>query len=94
MSEDKIYTVLSIRPIFDRVIVEPQDPDYKTESGIILPPSTEIPVLKGVVKAIGFKVSEVKVGDDVIFNALSGSPYMVGEKPYLLMRENDLIAIV
>ena len=93
MSE-KVYTTIGIRPIFDRVIVEPVDPDYKTKSGIILPLSIEIPILKGVIVAIGYHTIEVSVGDVVIFNALSGSNYVVNEKPYLLMRENDIIAIV
>ena len=93
MSE-KVYTTIGIRPIFDRVIVEPMERQMITDKGIIIPDSVEIPMLNGIVRAIGMKVESVSIGDEVLFNALSGSPYMVDDKPYLLMRENDLIAII
>ena len=92
MSERKL-TSIGVKPVSDRVIVEPMARDQKTKSGILLPES-DVPVLKGTIRAVGVKTEEVNVGDDVLFSSLSGSPYKIGDKDYLMMRENDIMAII
>jgi len=95
---------MNLRPLGDRVIVEPITPEEKTKGGIILPDtaSKEKP-MEGKIVAVGngarddkgsLVAMEVKAGDKVIFGKYSGTDVKVEEKEYLILRENDILAII
>lgn len=89
---------VSIKPLADRVLVEPAAAEQKTASGIIIPDSAQEKPQKGVVVAAGpGKVDEpitVKVGDTVLYGKYSGTELAHEGKNYLMMRESDIFAIL
>lgn len=89
---------LSIKPLADRVVVEPAQAEEKTAFGIIIPDTAKEKPQKGVVVAVGpGKKDEpitVKVGDAVLYGKYSGTEITVDGKEYLIMRESDIYAIV
>ncbi len=89
---------LSIKPLADRVIVEPAPAEQTTASGIIIPDTAQEKPQKGVVVAVGpGKKDEpltVKVGDTVIYGKYSGTELAHEGVDYLIMKEADIYAIV
>jgi chaperonin GroES len=89
---------ISIKPIADRVLVEPAAAETKTASGIIIPDSAKEKPQQGIVVAIGNgKPDEpltVKVGDKVMYGKYSGTEIQFEGKDYLMMRESDILAII
>lgn len=96
-------TKLKIRPLHDRLIVKRLDEEEKTKGGIIIPDSAKekpqeaevLAVGNGKVLDDGKKVPlEVKVGDKVLFSKYSGNEIKVDGEEYLILREDDVQAIV
>lgn len=96
-------TKFKIRPLADRVVVEPLEAEEKTKGGIILPDTAKEKPQEGKVVAVGKgKVNdkgeiipmEVKVGDKVLYGKYSGTEVTVDEKQYIILREDDILAIV
>ena len=89
---------LKIQPLADRVLVEPQEAETKTASGIIIPDSAKEKPQQGKVVAVGKGKKDhqmtVKVGDMVLYGKYSGSELKFEGKDYLIMREDDILAIV
>jgi chaperonin GroES len=89
---------LNIRPLADRVLVEPAAAETTTASGIIIPDTAQEKPQKGKVVAVGTgKPDEpltVKVGDDVLYGKYSGTELRLEGKEYLIMRESDIYAII
>lgn len=89
---------LNIKPLADRVLVEPMEAETTTASGIIIPDNAKEKPQKGTVVAIGNgKIDEpltVKVGDIVLYGKFSGTDLKLEGKDYLMMRESDILAIV
>jgi chaperonin GroES len=89
---------LKIKPLADRVLVEPQAAEEKTASGIIIPDTAKEKPQKGTVVAAGPGTKddkmEVKVGDVVLYGKYSGTELTVDGKDYLMMRQSDILAIV
>lgn len=95
---------LNLRPLADRVLIEPLDQEEKTASGILLPETAKEKPQEGVIVAIGpgkwdedgekRMEMEVKLGDKVIFAKYSGSEIKINDKKYLLMSEKDILAVV
>jgi chaperonin GroES len=87
-----------IRPLADRVVVEPEKAEEKTASGIFIPDVAKEKPNKGKVVAVGEgKPSEpmtVKVGDLVLYGKYSGSELEINKQRFLIMRESDIYAIV
>lgn len=88
----------NIKPLADRVLVEPAAAQEKTSGGIIIPDSAFEKSLKGTVVAIGTGTKDnpmtVKVGDKVLYGKHVGTEHTFDGKDYLFMRESDLIAII
>ena len=90
-----------IKPLGDRVVIEVSEGDVKTASGIALPDTAKEKPQKGMVVAVGageYKDGnrvpmEVKVGDAVIFSKYAGTEVKVDGKDYLVVRQNDILAI-
>lgn len=89
---------LNIQPLSDRVLVEPLAAETKTASGIIIPETAKEKPQKGVVVAVGKgkkdHVMTVKPGDTVLYGKYSGTELKLEGKDYLIMREDDILAIV
>jgi chaperonin GroES len=95
---------LGLRPLADRVIVEPLEGEEKTASGLFLPETAKERPQEGMIAAIGpgrwdedgkRRVEmEVAVGDKVVFAKYSGSEIKLDEKKYLIMSEKDLLAVL
>ena len=94
---------LKIRPLDDRVVVEPVEAEERTAGGIVLPDAAKdkpqrgeiLAVGEGHTKSSGMKVSlTVKSGDQVIFSSYAGDELKVGDETYLLMRESDILAVI
>lgn len=89
---------LNIRPLADRVLVEPAAAETTTASGIIIPDTAQEKPQQGTIVAVGNgKPDEpltVKVGDKVLYGKYSGTELNHGGKDYLIMRESDIYAII
>ncbi len=87
-----------MKPLADRVLIEPTPAEEKTSSGLIIPDTAKEKPLKGTVVAAGpGKTDEpmtVKVGDSVIYGQYSGTEIKLDGKNYLIMREADIYGIV
>ncbi len=89
---------LSIKPLADRVLVEPAAAETKTSSGIIIPDTAKEKPQKGNIVAVGPGTKDnpvtVKVGDVVLYGKYSGTELNHEGKDYLIMKENDILAII
>ena len=89
---------MTIKPLADRVLVEPAAAETKTSSGIIIPDSAKEKPQKGTIVAVGAGTKEnpitVSVGDSVLYGKYAGTELQHEGKDYLIMKENDLLAIV
>lgn len=87
-----------IKPLADRVVVEPQEALTKTASGIFIPDTAKEKPQQGTVVAVGpgkkDEPMEVKVGDVVLYGKYSGTEVTVEEKKYLIVRQSDILAII
>jgi len=89
---------LNIKPLADRVLIEPAAAETKTASGIIIPDNAKEKPQQGKVVAVGKGKEDhkmtVKVGDIVLYGKYSGTELKLEGKDYLIMRESDILAIV
>jgi chaperonin GroES len=89
---------LNIKPLADRVLVEPTAAEEKTSGGIIIPDTAKEKPQKGTVIAVGHGKKDepitVKVGDKVLYGKYSGTEINVEGKDYLIMRESDIYAVI
>ena len=89
---------VNIKPLADRVVIEPVPVEEKTASGIIIPDASKEKPLKGKVVAVGpGKVDEpmtVKSGDTVLYGQYSGTEVKLDGTNYLIMREADVFGIL
>ncbi|MFD0976621.1 co-chaperone GroES [Salinimicrobium gaetbulicola] len=89
---------LNIKPLSDRVLVEPVAAETQTASGIYIPETAKEKPQKGIVVAVGNGKKDhdmtVKVGDTVLYGKYSGTELKLEGKEYLMMREDDILAIV
>ena len=89
---------MKLKPLADRVLVEPSAAETKTTSGIIIPDTAQEKPQKGKIVAVGEGTEEnpvtVKVGDNVLYGKYSGTELKYEGKDYLIMKESDLLAII
>ena len=89
---------LNIKPLADRVLLEPAAAETKTSSGIIIPDTAKEKPQKGKIVAVGPGTKDnpitVKVGDIVLYGKYSGTELNHEGKDYLIMKENDILAII
>ena len=92
-----------VQPLADRVLVQPLEAEEKTAGGIVIPDTAKEKQQKGTVVAVGKgRISEdgkitpleVKVNDTVLFGRYSGSEVKVGANDYLIVKEDDILAIL
>ena len=93
---------MKIKPLFDRVVLLPKEKETETKGGIILPTAAQEKSQMAKVVAVGEggeidgkKVTmQVKVGDMVLYAKYSGTEITVDDKKYVVVRQNDILAIV
>ena len=89
---------MKIRPLADRVLVEPAAAETKTASGIIIPDTAQEKPQKGKVIAVGPGTKDnpitLKVGDSILYGKYSGTELKHEQSDYLIMRESDILAII
>ena len=89
---------INIKPLADRVLVEPSPAEEKTSTGIIIPDTAKEKPQKGSVVAVGSGKKDepltVKVGDNILYGKYAGTEITIDDKDYLIMRESDIFAIV
>ena len=89
---------MNIKPLADRVLIQPAKAEEKTVAGIIIPDTAKEKPLKGEVVAVGEGTKDekmvLKAGDTVLFGKYAGTEIEVGEEKYLIMRQSDVLAIL
>ena len=94
---------MNVKPLADRVIVEPLEAAEKTAGGLYIPDNAKEKPQKGRIVAAGpGKLSdrgsllklEVKAGDTVLYGKYSGTEVVIEGKEYLIMRESDVLAVI
>jgi len=102
-TKSKPKTSVKIQPLGDRVVVEREESEETTAGGIVLPDSAQDKPSRGRVVSIGDGrllddgtrgELQVKEGDRVIFSSYAGDTVEIGDDEYLLMREDDILAII
>lgn len=87
-----------IRPLADRVLVEPREAMAKTASGLYIPDTAKEKPQEGTVIAVGpgkkDEPMEVKVGDAVLYGKYAGTEVNVDDKKLLIVRQSDILAIL
>ena len=94
---------MNLRPLHDRVVVEPVEQEQQTSSGLFLPETAKEKPQQGNVIAVGPGARDdagnriamdVVVGDRVLFAKYSGTEIKMDGKKYLMMKESDILGIV
>lgn len=89
---------MAIKPLADRVLIEPAAAEEKTIGGIIIPDTAKEKPLQGKVVATGNGTKDeeivVKEGDTVLYGKYAGTELEYDGKKYLVMRQNDILAIL
>mgnify|MGYP003572487004 CR=1 FL=1 len=99
----KSKSKIKLQPLGDRVVIEREESEDRTTGGILLPNSAQDKPARGCVVSVGNgKLLEdgsrgelqVKVGDRVIFSSYAGETFKVNDDELLLMREEDILAVI
>jgi chaperonin GroES len=94
---------MNIKPLSDHVLIEPLKEELSSKSGIVLPETAEEKPEQGKVIAVGpgkfnekgeRQAMEIKVGDKVLFTKYGPNEIKVGDKEYLIAKEEDILAII
>ena len=89
---------MNVKPLADRVIVEPAAAEEKTAGGIIIPDTAKEKPQKGIIVAVGNGKKDepmtVKVGDKVLYGKYAGTEIVIGDNDYLIMKESDIFAVI
>ena len=102
-AKQKAKSSTKLQPIGDRIVVEREVSQEKTAGGIFLPDSAKDKPSRGTVIAVGNgrilrdgtrHPLQVKPGDQVLFTTYGPDEIRVGEEEYLLMREDDVLAVI
>ncbi len=89
---------VNVKPLADRVLVEPAAAEEKTAGGIIIPDTAKEKPQRGKIVAVGSGTKDepltVKVGDNVLYGKYAGTELSIEGHDYLIMKESDIFAIV
>ena len=97
-TKNKKILIMAIKPLADRVLIEPAAAEEKTIGGIIIPDTAKEKPLQGKVVATGNGTKDeemvVKEGDTVLYGKYAGTELEYDGKKYLVMRQSDILAIL
>jgi chaperonin GroES len=89
---------MKIKPLADRVLIEPAAAEEKTASGLYIPDTAKEKPQRGKVIAVGSgkkdEPMELKVGDEVLYGKYAGTEISIEGKEYMMMRQSDVLAVV
>ena len=94
---------MNLRPLHDRVVVKRMEEERTSAGGIVIPDSATEKPMRGEVIAVGngkimdsgdVRALDVKAGDTVMFGKYSGNEVKVGDEELVIMREDDIMAII
>jgi len=89
---------INIKPLADRVLIEPAAAETQTSSGLYIPDTAKEKPQKGIVVAVGPGTKEnpvtLSVGNNVLYGKYAGTELQHDGKDFLIMKENDILAIV
>lgn len=94
---------IKLQPLGDRVVVEREESEQTTAGGIVLPDSAKNKPARGTVRSVGDgklcddgsrSPLQVKVGDRVLFSSYAGDEFKINDQELLLMREDDILAVI
>jgi chaperonin GroES len=94
---------IKLQPLGDRVVVQREESEEKTSGGILLPDTAKDKPARGSVVSVGNGKLlddgsrgklQVKIGDRVIFSSYAGETFKVDDQELLLMREDDILAVI
>ena len=94
---------MALKPLGDRIVVKSLDPQEKTKSGLVVPDTAKEKPQEGKVIAVGtgrllddgsVKALEIKHGDRVLYGKYSGTEVSLEGEEYLILREDDVLAVV
>ena len=94
---------IKLQPLGDRVVVEREEAETKTAGGIVLPDTAKNKPSRGTIISVGDgrllddgsrAPLQVKIGDRVLFSSYAGDQFKIGDRELLLMREDDVLAIL
>lgn len=89
---------MNVKPLADRVLIEPASAETKTVGGIIIPDTAKEKPLKGTVVAVGNGTKDedmvLKEGDVVLYGKYAGTELEIEGKKYLIMRQSDVVAVL
>ena len=89
---------MNIKPLADRVLIEPAAAETKTIGGIIIPDTAKEKPLQGIIVAVGNGTKDeemiLKEGDKVLYGKYAGTEIEHEGKKYLIMRQSDVVAIL
>jgi chaperonin GroES len=102
-SDKVIGGPINLQPLGDRAVIEREESEEVTAGGIVLPDTAKDKPARGVVIALGDgrllengsrAAFQIQVGDRVVFSAYAGDEFKIGERKLLLMREEDILAVM
>jgi chaperonin GroES len=94
---------MKLQPLGDRVVVKREEGESRTAGGILLPDAAKEKPTRGIIQAVGNGKLldngnrgqlQVRVGDRVLFTSWAGEQFKVGDEELLLMREEDILAVL
>ncbi|RLD89605.1 MAG: co-chaperone GroES [Bacteroidetes bacterium] len=88
---------VNIKPLGDRVVIEPAQAEEKTASGIIIPDTAKEKPQKGTVVAVSENEENpltVKIGDKVLYGKYAGTELTIDGNDYLIMKEEEILAVI
>jgi len=89
---------MKIKPLADRVVVQPQEAETKTASGLYIPDTAKEKPQRGNIVAVGSgkkdEPMELKEGDMVLYGKYAGTEINIDGEEYLIMRQSDVLAII
>jgi chaperonin GroES len=101
--EKKSKGATKLQPLGDRVVVQREEAEEKTSGGILLPSTAQNKPARGTVISVGEgrlldngqrHELQIKVGDRVLFTSYAGDEFKIDGEEYLLMREDDILAVI
>lgn len=89
---------INLKPLADRVVIEPMAAETKTASGIYIPDTAQEKPQKGKIVAVGSGTKDeemkIKVGDIVLYGKYAGTEININNEKFLIMRQSDILAII
>ena len=89
---------MNVKPLSDRVLIEPNPAEEKTAGGLFIPDTAKEKPLAGKVVAVGPGTAEIKmevtVGDEVLYGKYAGTELHIDGEDYLMMKQSDIMAVV